>query len=260
MHRIGLALLVVSPFLASCFEKDQDKDGIPDASDNCPFVKNKDQLDWDEDGKGDECDDDPPTITYYPPCVQDPDAPDIDGDDWPNHCDNCPDTPNVDQADADGDLTGDVCDPCPDDPDDFCVTPPTISTTTTTGPVCSGDLCVEPGEGFDHVHQQGVSYCPDTFGSVLLTNTGTEDAAFTLSQQQIETGGIFTDALAFEPDNPTYFYEPSRVGVIPAGGAIQVAVQWYCFPLAGLQTHIEVEATTSVDDLSTTIPVYIDVQ
>jgi len=38
---------------------------------------------------------------------------DLDGDGWPDLCDNCPATPNADQADGDGDGIGDVCDPTP---------------------------------------------------------------------------------------------------------------------------------------------------
>ena len=37
---------------------DDDKDGIVDADDNCPWHPNADQLDFDEDGQGDECDGD----------------------------------------------------------------------------------------------------------------------------------------------------------------------------------------------------------
>lgn len=35
---------------------DRDRDGIQDSKDNCPKIANSDQLDTDEDGKGDACD------------------------------------------------------------------------------------------------------------------------------------------------------------------------------------------------------------
>jgi hypothetical protein len=57
---------------------DVDRDGVDDASDNCPSVPNADQSDPDADGRGDACD-------------------------------NCPTASNPGQADADADGTGDAC-------------------------------------------------------------------------------------------------------------------------------------------------------
>lgn len=59
------------------------RDGIQDSHDNCPKVANSNQLDTDNDGRGDECD------------------PDIDGDGVPNHQDNCPLGYNPNQEDND---------------------------------------------------------------------------------------------------------------------------------------------------------------
>ena len=88
---------------------DNDGDGVPNTSDNCPNTANADQADTDGNGIGDVCQDT-----------------DLDGVLDIN--DNCPDTANADQADADGDGVGDVCqdadgdgiadgvDNCPDTP------------------------------------------------------------------------------------------------------------------------------------------------
>jgi hypothetical protein len=61
---------------------DQDGDGVPDSSDNCPNVSNPLQRDHDADGLGD-------------------------------ICDNCPHIPNPTQQDNDEDTVGDACDPRP---------------------------------------------------------------------------------------------------------------------------------------------------
>jgi hypothetical protein len=80
---------------------DNDGDGIPDKSDNCPDTPNPDQADTDGDGWGDECDNCPDTSN--------PDQAYTDGDGIADGCDNCPETANPDQADVDGDGKGDVC-------------------------------------------------------------------------------------------------------------------------------------------------------
>ena len=77
-------------------DEDDDNDGILDVVDNCTLTSNADQLDTDNDGMGDVCDDD------------DDDDGILDVDD------NCPLTSNPDQADADNDGIGDVC----EDPND----------------------------------------------------------------------------------------------------------------------------------------------
>jgi len=81
---------------------DDDKDGVPNAHDNCPNDANPGQEDGDDDGIGDVCDN----------CPNDPDN-DADGDGVCGDVDNCPNTSNPGQEDADGDGVGDACDPTP---------------------------------------------------------------------------------------------------------------------------------------------------
>ena len=71
---------------------DIDNDSIVNAIDNCKSVANTNQIDTDNDGFGDACDDDD------------------DGDGILDEDDNCPTFPNPDQEDADNDGIGDVCD------------------------------------------------------------------------------------------------------------------------------------------------------
>jgi hypothetical protein len=78
---------------------DTDGDGIDNGTDNCPTASNPGQLDTDHDGIGDACDSTPNG--------------DTDGDGVGNGTDNCPTTANPGQQDADGDGIGDACDSTP---------------------------------------------------------------------------------------------------------------------------------------------------
>ena len=115
---------------------DTDNDGIPDATDNCPFVSNANQADLDQDGLGDACDPDDdndgvadpadncPTVANAnqadgdsdgigdacDPNLNDGPTGDLDGDGVLNNVDNCPTTPNSDQLNTDGDSFGNACD------------------------------------------------------------------------------------------------------------------------------------------------------
>jgi hypothetical protein len=108
--------------------KDNDVDGVPDISDNCPATYNPDQeeeenervfesetfwpsvVDYDyiraNDGIGDVCDN--------CPLVSNADQANADADEVGDACDNCPGTTNQDQADVDRDGIGDACDACTD--------------------------------------------------------------------------------------------------------------------------------------------------
>jgi len=83
-------------------DSDDDNDGVPDTSDNCPLTQggNADQTDTDGDLAGDICD------------------ADLDGDGVNNDVDVCPNDPDSDQTDTDGDFAGDACD-ANDDGDDY---------------------------------------------------------------------------------------------------------------------------------------------
>lgn len=70
---------------------DIDNDGTPDIHDNCISVSNTDQLDINNNGRGDVCDD-------------------FDNDGVMNTVDSCPNVPNRTQEDTDGDGIGNVCD------------------------------------------------------------------------------------------------------------------------------------------------------
>lgn len=84
----GQVVTTANPFY---LKADIDQDGVPDYIDNCVSVANSDQIDINNNGRGDKCDD-------------------FDKDGVINNLDNCQNNPNFNQADIDKDGLGDVCD------------------------------------------------------------------------------------------------------------------------------------------------------
>ncbi len=81
---------------------DADNDGIIDSQDNCKMVANPTQLDSDDDGLGNVCDDTPFG-----------ESTDDDNDGILNDEDNCPNIANPTQLDSDDDGLGNACDETP---------------------------------------------------------------------------------------------------------------------------------------------------
>jgi len=107
-------------------QTDQDSDGYGDACDNCPDDYNPEQFDTDGNGVGDTCE---VIEEQYDDCntngVDDEDELDTDQDGYIDDCDNCPDYFNPDQTDQDGNGYGDACDEekeleCPTDYEPVC--------------------------------------------------------------------------------------------------------------------------------------------
>jgi hypothetical protein len=134
---------------------DADGDGVADMNDNCPATANPDQLDADNDGRGDACDTCP--------------AGDADSDGVCDGADNCPNTPNPDQANHDSDAEGDTCD-TDDDGDGFSDAAELAAgsdplNAASTPEVCDGadnDLDGTTDEGAPDTDNDGQPDCTDT--------------------------------------------------------------------------------------------------
>jgi DNA/RNA endonuclease G (NUC1)/methionine-rich copper-binding protein CopC len=215
---------------------DTDNDGIPDATDNCPFVSNANQADLDNDGLGDACDPDDdndgvadgtdncPTVANAnqadgdsdgigDACDPNPnDGPtgDLDGDGVVNYVDNCPLTANTDQADFDHDGLGDACDPDDDndgDPDTNDCGPLNASINHSAVEVCDGvdnNCDGQIDEGFADTDGDHQADCVDTDDD----NDGVPDAtdncplAANMDQADNDHDGL-GDACDADDDNDT---------------------------------------------------------
>ncbi len=162
-------------------DEDDDNDGIPDTSDNCPLIANADQADADGDGLGNACD------------------PDDDNDGIPDLEDNCPLAANPGQEDEDNDGIGDVCD---NDADNDGV-PNAIDNCpdTPTGTVVGLDGCpvfTLPATNF-LVQTTGESCRSSNNGSISVEAVEALNYVATLSGNGADTTLPFTDVIQF-PD------------------------------------------------------------
>ncbi|TWT45462.1 hypothetical protein RAS1_18870 [Phycisphaerae bacterium RAS1] len=122
LRKLICCLLSDVPFCAPPPADDDDGDGILNGDDNCPGVANPGQIDTDNDGKGNACDDDidndgkPNHVDDDTDDDGDPNGQDddIDGDGIPNHLDSDMDgdgIPNYLDEDMDGDGLSNGLDP-----------------------------------------------------------------------------------------------------------------------------------------------------
>jgi hypothetical protein len=188
--------------------------------DNCTFVPNPDQKDFDHDGKGDLCDDadgdgvldhldncpndyNPDQANLDPHLDDDGDAcdPDVDGDGLSNDNDNCWYDANPGQENADGDDLGDVCDPCPD----------VANVILACGFYCIQTLEEEICKWFPVFHDADgdtiPDECDDTFNNIFLEAVAGEMVAAESAGKFLKSDGKLM-RVELEVDPSSYFKIP----------------------------------------------------
>lgn len=184
--------------IPSC-QSDLDCDGIPDSTDNCPFVLNLDQSDVDADMVGDLCDNCPGASNVSQadfdsdgigdpcdPCPLDP-LNDADNDGSCSDLDNCPEIANPEQTDVDADSVGDACDNC-------------ISIANTSQSDLDGDL---KGDECDNCHLIANSLQQDADGDGRGDVCDNCPSDFNPTQANSDSDGIgdICDPCAFDAFN-----------------------------------------------------------
>ena len=223
---------------------DRDRDGVPDASDNCPDDSNPDQEDLDGDQIGDECDTD------------------YDGDSISNGEDNCPWDANPGQEDSDGDGEGDVCDDtivppdmAPDmiDPPDMApdmVPDMAVDTGVDVGPDATPDASVDMGPvvvgpqirvtpgasvafGTEIVNQS-------TTQNLLVENIGDADLTITSLDLRYRPSNAFDVSPVVDSMNPV---------VLPPGGQANYTVTFAPTFSSQFNNDIDIESNDADDSL-----------
>lgn len=212
---------------------DVDYDGIPDNSDNCPYLANGDQNDADGDGMGNVCD-----YAFDPGPAP---IADRDTDGIPDTADNCPGDPNPAQTDQNGNGIGDVCDPF------YRLASVSLSLSS------AGTDSVEIGQYVCH-NSQPISPTGAPCARTYSIRLGWGDShASELTLQEIVAGA--GDFLFSVQDSPSFYFDRSSGSLLAqriTGAAWSQYNAVYNFPLGYWMTYGGVYIAASFGGQSST--------